>query len=53
MREIKKVIDKADVILHVLDSRDPEGTRSSEIEEMAKETGKKLIYILNKIDLIP
>jgi ribosome biogenesis GTPase A len=36
----------------VLDSRDPEGTRSLEIEEIAKESGKKLIYILNKIDLI-
>lgn len=27
-REIKRVIDLADVIIHVLDSRDPEGTRS-------------------------
>jgi hypothetical protein len=27
-REIKRVIDLADVIIHMLDSRDPEGTRS-------------------------
>jgi nuclear GTP-binding protein len=52
----KQVVEAADVILYVLDARDPEGTRSKEVERMimASEGGaKRLILILNKIDLIP
>ncbi|KAF2428640.1 hypothetical protein EJ08DRAFT_636559 [Tothia fuscella] len=52
----KNVVESADVILYVLDARDPEGTRSKDVERsiMAAEGGnKRLILILNKIDLIP
>ncbi|KAL3480213.1 P-loop containing nucleoside triphosphate hydrolase protein [Aspergillus californicus] len=52
----KKVVDAADVVLYVLDARDPEGTRSKEVEReiMAADNGqKRLILILNKIDLVP
>jgi len=52
----KQVVSTADVILYVLDARDPEGTRSKEVEReiMAVEGGsKRLILILNKIDLVP
>ncbi|KAI9851799.1 MAG: hypothetical protein M1838_002657 [Thelocarpon superellum] len=52
----KHVVDAADVILYVLDARDPEGTRSKEVERMimAAEGGqKRLLLIVNKIDLIP
>ncbi|KAF2145658.1 uncharacterized protein K452DRAFT_315854 [Aplosporella prunicola CBS 121167] len=52
----KQVVEQSDVILYVLDARDPEGTRSKEVERsvMAAEGGnKRLILILNKIDLIP
>ncbi|KAM3550381.1 hypothetical protein MY1884_008276 [Beauveria asiatica] len=53
----KKVIDEADVVLYVLDARDPEGTRSREVERSimagAAASGKRLILILNKIDLVP
>lgn len=37
----------------MLDARDPLGTRSSELEELAKEKGVKLIFVLNKADLVP
>ena len=54
LRELRKVVDNSDVILHVLDARDPIGTRSSAIEEMALSTyNKKLVYVLNKSDLVP
>ncbi|KAG9588432.1 hypothetical protein KCU86_g20219, partial [Aureobasidium melanogenum] len=51
----KNVIEQADVVLYVLDARDPNGTRSKEVERqiMAAEAGhnKRLILVLNKIDL--
>jgi nuclear GTP-binding protein len=51
---LRKVIERADVILHVLDARDPEGTKSSAIEQMvANQSGKRLVYVLNKADLVP
>lgn len=52
----KKVVDQADVVLYVLDARDPEGTRSREVERSvmaAASGGKRLILILNKVDLVP
>lgn len=51
----KQVLDAADVVLYVLDARDPEGTRSREVERqiMSAEGGsKRLILVLNKIDLV-
>jgi len=43
------------VILHVLDARDPIGTRCDSVEAyLAKEKkGKKVVYVLNKVDLVP
>ncbi|KAI1105180.1 P-loop containing nucleoside triphosphate hydrolase protein [Jackrogersella minutella] len=52
----KQVVDQADVVLYVLDARDPHGTRSKEVERMvmaAASGGKRLMLVLNKIDLIP
>lgn len=50
----KAVVEASDVILYVLDSRDPEGTRSRKVEQAVLQSqGKRLILILNKVDLIP
>ncbi|KAJ2011119.1 GTPase required for pre-60S ribosomal subunit nuclear export and maturation, partial [Coemansia sp. S85] len=50
-----KVVDSSDVILHVLDARDPEGTRCRHVEKYIKTEAphKHLVYILNKVDLVP
>ncbi|HJX50162.1 MAG TPA: GTPase, partial [Candidatus Nanoarchaeia archaeon] len=48
----KEVIDNADIILEVLDARFIEETRNKKLEEHIKKTGKRIIYVLNKIDLI-
>src|SRR5690242_16582296 len=52
----KQVVDSADVVLYVLDARDPIGTRSKEVEQLVMSAdggSKRLIFILNKIDLVP
>uniref|UniRef100_A0A7N6A3V2 Nucleolar GTP-binding protein 2 n=1 Tax=Anabas testudineus TaxID=64144 RepID=A0A7N6A3V2_ANATE len=53
--ELYKVIDSSDVIIQVLDARDPMGTRSQSIETYMKKEKpwKHLIFVLNKCDLIP
>ena len=50
------VLSRADVILYVLDARDPLSTRSPATElQIAKhgDGSKKIILVLNKIDLVP
>lgn len=53
--ELYKVIDSSDVIVHVLDARDPLGSKCDQIEEYinTKAKHKHLMYVLNKVDLIP
>jgi len=53
--ELYKVIDSSDVVIHVLDARDPVGTRCRSVEKYLKEEAphKHLIFVLNKCDLVP
>jgi len=55
LRECKKVLDNADVILQVLDARDPIGTRIGRSMEDAilSRSDRKMVLVLNKVDLIP
>lgn len=54
-RELYKVVDSSDVIIHVLDARDPEGTRCRALEENIKKNHphKHVVLLLNKCDLVP
>ncbi|KAI9582834.1 nucleolar GTP-binding protein 2 [Glossina fuscipes] len=53
--ELHKVVDASDVLLQVLDARDPMGTRSKYIEEFLRKEKphKHIFFILNKVDLVP
>ncbi|KAL7293944.1 hypothetical protein TKK_0012674 [Trichogramma kaykai] len=53
--ELYKVIDSSDVVLQVLDARDPMGTRSPPVENYLKKekAHKHLVLVLNKVDLVP
>ena len=53
--ELHKVLDSSDVVAHVLDARNPLGTRCSSVEAFIKKEAphKHLIFVLNKCDLIP
>ncbi len=50
---VYKNIRIADVILEVLDARDPLGTRNKKIENFIVENKKNLILVINKVDLVP
>lgn len=53
--ELYKVIDASDVVVQVLDARDPQGTRSPPVERYLRteKPHKHLVFVLNKCDLIP
>lgn len=49
-KEFKKVLDAADVLLEVLDARDPLGCRTRNIERLIlNDPNKRVILVLNKI----
>ena len=50
-REFSKVLEASDVVIQVLDARDPIGSRCTELEQavMASGANKKLVLLLNKI----
>ncbi|KJA16108.1 hypothetical protein HYPSUDRAFT_47760 [Hypholoma sublateritium FD-334 SS-4] len=50
---LKSVLEKADVVLELLDTRDPMAYRSQHIESLAGELGKKVLLVLTKIDTCP
>lgn len=53
--EFFKVVDCSDVVLHIIDARNVPGTRCTMIERHIRDNAshKHLIFILNKIDLVP
>ncbi|KAF9011179.1 P-loop containing nucleoside triphosphate hydrolase protein [Cyathus striatus] len=53
--ELYKVIDSSDVILHILDARDPMGTMCESVLEYIKKekSHKQVVLIINKCDLVP
>lgn len=55
MKEFHKILEMADIIIEVLDARDPINSRCKEAERLLamSKHEKKLIIVLNKIDLVP
>ena len=52
VRTLDKVIDESDIVILVLDARDPGCCRSRLVEEEVRRReseGKKLVFVLNKI----
>ncbi len=49
----KKVLRDANVIFEVVDARVPNETRNKVVEDLAKQMGKKLVIVMNKVDLVP
>mmetsp|Transcript_15739 Transcript_15739/g.34454 ORF Transcript_15739/g.34454 Transcript_15739/m.34454 type:complete len:623 (+) Transcript_15739:128-1996(+) len=53
--EFFKVVDCSDVVLHIIDARNVPGTRCTMIEKHIEKNAshKHLVFILNKVDLVP
>ena len=49
---IENLIKSVDIILFILDARFIEKSRHLEIEKLAKKSGKVIIRVLNKSDLV-
>ncbi|KAJ7762824.1 hypothetical protein DFH07DRAFT_405096 [Mycena maculata] len=51
---LQAVLEQADVVLQVLDARDPLPFRSAHLEELAAaHPGQRVLFVLNKIDACP
>lgn len=49
---LRKNLPQADVVLQVLDARDPMGCRCAALESWALENQKRLMFVLTKADLV-
>ena len=47
------MVEDSDLVLEILDARDPLATRHAKIDTIADRLGKQVIYVLNKADLVP
>ena len=48
----QEVVDASDIVLEILDARFIEETRNKEIEEYIKKKKRRIVFVLNKADLI-
>ncbi|CAK8997623.1 unnamed protein product [Durusdinium trenchii] len=51
--ELYKVVDASDVLVFVLDARDPMGTRCVQLERELRRRQKHVVLLVNKVDLVP
>ena len=51
--QILSLIRKSDIMIEVIDSREPDLTRSKKLEEYAMQHGRKVLIVINKADLVP
>ncbi len=52
-RELDILISQADIVLEIIEARNPISTRCRFVEEVVKRKNKKLVVVLNKCDLVP
>jgi len=49
---IRRIIEESDLVLEILDSRLVELSRNEQVEELIKEVGRPVIFVVNKSDLV-
>ncbi len=50
---LKRLISRADVVLEIIEARNPTITRCTRVERLIERLGKSFIIIINKCDLVP
>ncbi|EME29378.1 GTP-binding protein of Nug1 family isoform 1 [Galdieria sulphuraria] len=56
VKDFKQLVNQCDIILQVIDARDPLGTRSMKAEQYIMSNfggSKRIVLVLNKVDMIP
>eukprot|EP00403_Amphidinium_massartii_P035215 CAMPEP_0178438860 /NCGR_PEP_ID=MMETSP0689_2-20121128/35827_1 /TAXON_ID=160604 /ORGANISM="Amphidinium massartii, Strain CS-259" /LENGTH=471 /DNA_ID=CAMNT_0020061309 /DNA_START=61 /DNA_END=1476 /DNA_ORIENTATION=- len=56
MRQLEalgRALTRSDILLELLDIRDPLGCRSLPVEDWAAQNGKRVVFVLTKVDLVP
>ena len=51
-KHVNRVLRESEIIIEVLDARMIKETRNFELEDKIKKMGKKILYVLNKCDLV-
>tara|TARA_Y100000310_G_C20655502_1_gene801764 strand:- start:87 stop:944 length:858 start_codon:yes stop_codon:yes gene_type:complete len=49
---VKRIIQESDLVLEILDARLVEISRNEQVEEIIKEVGRPMIFVINKSDLV-
>jgi len=49
---LSNIVETSDIILQILDARFIEETRNKDVEEAIQKKGRKILYVLNKADLV-
>jgi len=52
-RNLRNLINRADVVLEIVEARNPIATRSIRVERIIEHLNKTLIIVINKCDLVP
>ncbi len=52
-RTVRRIVEGSDLVLEVVDARDPLETRNRRVEVLARRFGRPLLIVLNKADLVP
>ncbi|KAL0232781.1 hypothetical protein GEMRC1_011528 [Eukaryota sp. GEM-RC1] len=52
-RQLWRVVEQSDVVLFIIDARNPYLFRCADLERYIKENNAKLIFLANKADLVP
>lgn len=53
LEEITSLASKSDVVIEVIDARDPDSSRNGEAEKIVLDYGKRLIMVLNYTQYVP
>jgi nuclear GTP-binding protein len=53
LQKLQQTVDASDILLYVLDARDPLGSRLLALEEDIAARGKKVVLVLNKATRVP